>query len=114
MLSRIGLFGVAFGAVLLLGIAAPPAQAQGRGCEQRLDREQWQLQRQINRYGWYSRQAQWQRERIRELRENCGSPFNPFVQNRRRRGDGDHDRDDRRVRRYRWQYRDRDHDHDRD
>jgi hypothetical protein len=68
------------------------------GCGQRIRNEEWKLRRDIDRHGFYSRQARHDRQRIAELREGCR------VNQRHWRGDGD--RDDRRWR--------RDGDHDRD
>ncbi len=102
------LLSAALGGALLLGVSFLPsgtAQARDRDdhCFGRLRREEIKLDRDINRHGFFSRQAQHDRRKIRELRGQCR-----FEGRRFRRGDGDFDRDDRG--RHRGWDRDRDWD----
>jgi hypothetical protein len=96
--------------------------AQAADCRERVRNEEWKLQRDVNRHGFFSRQARHDRQRIAELREGCrvNHGWRDRDDRRWRRGDGDNDRDDRRWRRgdgdndrddRRWR---RDGDHDRD
>ncbi len=100
------------GAVLLGGILLPSATAQARDgddqCFQRIRNEEFKLQRDIDRHGFFSRQAEHRRAKVRELRERCA-----FGHRGRFRGDGDHDRDDRSFRNGRHRHRG-DGDNDRD
>jgi len=123
---KTSLLGAALGgAVLLGGILLPsvPAQARDRDdqCFRRIRNEESKLRRDIDRHGFFSRQAEHRREQIRGLRERCFLETNHrhfrgdrdrddgFF--RRRHGDGDHDRDDRSGWRHR-DHHDRDHDGD--
>ncbi len=105
---RAALLRAALGGAILLGGALLPsgtAQAQGRQqCFERLRREEWRLERDIERHGFRSRQAQRDRRRIHELRERCR-----FERRHDRRWDGDRDWDDRGRR---WRHRDWDRDRD--
>ena len=86
------LVAIALGAALMfLGATAARADNWDRGCDARIRKEQRDLQRDINRYGYYSRQAQRERAELRRAQENCRSHWY--------RRDGDRDRDG---------YRDRD------
>ncbi len=80
-LGKATLLAAALGGFLLLGSAAP-AQARDRDdkCAQRIRQTEAQLQREIQRHGEYSRQAQKRRHELEKAREGCR---------------GDHDRDDR-------------------
>ncbi len=89
------LVSAALGGALLLGVSFVPsgtAQARDRDdqCFERLRREESKLDRDANRHGFFSRQAQNDRRRIQQLRGQCR-----FEGRRFRRGDGDFDRDDR-------------------
>jgi len=112
------------GALLLGGITLMSTTAQARdrdrGCRD-VSKEERELQRNIQRYGYYSRQAEHDRRELARMRADC------WRNNRNNRGiwrgDGDNDRDDRRLRDLddRWHGRDnrrwRDRDgrwHDRD
>lgn len=111
---RTSLLGAALGgAVLLGGILLPsvPAQARDRDdqCFQRIRNEESKLQRDIDRHGFFSRQAEHRREKIRGLRERCFLGTN----HRHFRGDGDRDRDDGFFRNGRHRHHG-DGDHDRD
>ncbi len=92
---------IALGAALMfLGATAARADNWDRGCDARIRKEQRDLQRDINRYGFFSRQAQRERAELRRAQENCrGSWF---------RRDGNRDRDDR------WRHHDLDRDGYRD
>jgi hypothetical protein len=85
---------MALGGVL---IASTPAEARD-DCSNRIQREQRELNRAVQRYGYFSWQANERRREIRRLQSTCGG-FGGFFGNRDdrrwRRGDGDNDRDDR-------------------
>jgi len=82
---------IALGAALMfVGATAARADDWGRGCDARIRNEQRDLQRAINRYGYYSRQARRERAELRRAEEIC---------RRNWYRDGDRDRDG---------YRDRD------
>ena len=67
---RILLAGALGGALLFAG--AGVAQAHDRdGCFERIRREEWRLEREIRRHGYYSRQAQRRRHELFHLRERC-------------------------------------------
>src|SRR5712692_9955904 len=110
---RTALRTTALGAAVLLGgilLSGTTAQARDRDdrCFERIRNEERKLDRDIERHGRFSRQAEHDRQRIRELRAGCR------VQGRGwgwGRGDGDNDRDDRGRN---WHRRDRDRDRDRD
>lgn len=108
------------GAMVLGGALLPGGTARADDCYNRVRSEQWKLERDIQRHGYYSRQARHRRERILELRAGCR---NERRHDRRwdgdrwrhrdrdddwRRRDRDHDRDER------WHRREHDRDHDRD
>ena len=113
---KTALAGFSLGAAMLF---AGAGTARADNCFERLQREQWQLRREISRHGFYSNQARHRRERIEQLRWQC----NAFRNNDRRWDHGwrgrdrdwnrrwDRDRDHRWDNRWR---RDRDHDGDRD
>ncbi len=108
------------GAMLLGGMLFTSGTAQAADCRERIRNEEWKLQRDVNRHGFFSRQARHDRQRIAELREGCRAnhSWRDRDDRRWRRGDGDNDRDDRRWRRdgdhdrddrgRHWQHRDRD------
>jgi hypothetical protein len=114
---------IALGAALMfLGATAARADNWNRGCDARIRNEQRDLQRDINRYGFFSRQAQNERAELRRIQDSCrgngwfrgnGDRDRDWNRdNQWRRGDGDHDRDDRGHKRDRDRH-DRDGDHDR-
>ena len=115
-LRRVFLMGAMAAAFAFFGTGT----AQADNCRERIQREEFKLQRDIRNHGFYSRHAQRQREKIYRLRQQCGESFwgnngrwdrDHDRDNRWRRDrDRDHDRDDRRS----WRNRDRDRDHDRD
>jgi hypothetical protein len=83
---------MALGGVL---IASTPAEARDN-CSKQIQKEQRELNRAIQRYGYSSRQANEERREIRRLQSTCGGGFFGNRDDRRwRRGDGDNDRDDR-------------------
>jgi len=117
MSTRRWFLGFLLGAGLVaFGATAPPAQADS--CAQRIQRQEWNLQRDINRFGYGSWQVQNDRNNLDRLRYQCGYGYNNGGYNNNggfwgpngmlRRGDGDNDRDDRQ-----WRNRNRDWDHDR-
>jgi hypothetical protein len=61
----------AFGGFLLFGAAGNASAHDFDKCQRRIDKEEWKLQREINRHGFYSRQAEHQRHELREARERC-------------------------------------------
>ena len=71
----------ALGAAFLFA-SAGRAQAHDT-CVDRIHKEEHKLQRDINKHGYYSRQAQHRREQISRLRSQCGG----FRDNRRGRFD---------------------------
>ena len=74
-----------FGAFLLLGSVGPARAGDlDHECRERIHKAEAKLQREIDRHGEHSRQAEKRRHELEEARERCG-----------------HDRD-----------HDRDHDHD--
>ncbi len=42
-----------------------------KGWKSDIEKHEWKLQREINRHGFYSRQADHQRHELREARERC-------------------------------------------
>ncbi len=110
---------MALGGVL---IASTPAEARDN-CSKRIRKEQRDLNRAIQRHGFFSWQANEQRRQLRWAQESCRNFNNRDDRRwwrdrddrwhrdrdrddrRWRHGDGDHDRDDR------WR-RDRDHNRD--
>ncbi len=118
------LLSAALGGALLLGVSFLPsgtAQARDRDdqCFERLRREEIKLDRDVNRHGFFSHQAQNDRRKIQNLRGQCrfegrrfrhgDGDFDRDDRGRHRRGDGDGDRDDRPRH---WRQRDRDHHRD--
>ncbi len=109
---KAGLLSAALGGILLFGgAAATQARDRDDKCFERMRREEQKLDRDINRHGFNSRQAQHDREKLREARDRCRGESN----RRWRNGDGDRDgrwgRDRHRDRDDRW-HRDQDHDRD--
>ena len=121
------------GAVLLGGITLMSTTAQARdrdrGCRD-VSKEERELQRNIRRYGYYSRQAENDRRELARMRADCwrnngnnrgfwrGDGNNDLRRWRNRDGRW-HDRDNNRDRDNRWRrdrddWRHRDRDHDRD
>jgi hypothetical protein len=86
---------MALGGIL---IASTPAEARD-DCSKRIQKEQRELNRAVQRYGYSSRQANEERREIRRLQSTCGGFFGNRDDRRWRRGDGDNDRDDRTWRR---------------
>jgi hypothetical protein len=130
MVTKTKLAAIVLGAALML-LGAGAARADN--CDARIRNEQRDLQRTINRYGYFSRQAQSERAELRRIQDSCrgnswfrgngdrdrddrwgGRNRDWNRDNQWRRGDGDHDRDDRGHKRDRDRDRnDRDGDHDR-
>ena len=91
MLRHIKQVGIALGLLLMLGgPLAVTASAADRDCGERIAREQRELDRAIDRHGYYSRQAEHERREIAKLRAQCDAY--------RYRHDRDRDRDDYRYR----------------
>ena len=109
---RTALRTTALGAVVLLGgILLSGTTAQAADCRDRIRAEERELDRNISRHGYYSRQAQKDRRELQSMRASCGYGGGGWGGWGRRRGDGDNDRDDRRGN---WHRRDGDRDRDRD
>jgi hypothetical protein len=137
MLTKTKLAGMMLGAALLL---AGAGTARADDCNSRARKEQRDLNRAIEQHGFFSPQANRERNELRRIQNNCGWLNNrdwdrddsrwrrgdgdwDRDDSRWRRGDGDNDRDDRWVGRRGdgdrdrddrgWRDRDRDRDHDR-
>ncbi len=126
MYWRTALRTTALGAAMLLGgamLSGTTAQARDRDdrCFERIRNEERKLDRDIERHGRFSRQAEHDGQKIRDLREGCRVRGRGWGW---RRGDGDNDHDDRWRNRggdrdrddrgRNWHRRDRDRDRDRD
>jgi hypothetical protein len=72
MMTKAKLLGIALGAVMIFG-SASAARASGwsGGCEERIEHEQHELDRAIERHGYYSRQADHERRELDRLRDEC-------------------------------------------
>jgi hypothetical protein len=72
MMTKAKLLGIALGAVMIFG-GASSARASGWGgrCEERIEHEQHELDRAIERHGYYSRQADHERRELARLRDEC-------------------------------------------
>jgi hypothetical protein len=96
MISKTRLLGLALGAVFML---AGASSVQAQCSESRFRHEQWELERAINHHGYYSRQAQEERNELARLSERCDRRYYSSFRDRNRddrwRRDRDHDRDDR-------------------
>lgn len=111
MISKTKLLGLVLGAVFTL---AGASNAQAQCSESRFRHEQRELARAINHHGYYSRQAQEERNELAWLSAQCDRRYYSSFR-------GDRDRDDRwrrdrdrdRDGRHRWDG-DRDRDRDRD
>lgn len=86
----------AVGMLLWLG-AASPAEARHDRCFDRVRNEQWKLERDFRRHGFFSRQVQNRREKIFRLERSCSR--DAFRHRRNFRNDR-YDRFDRNNRRY--------------
>ena len=88
---KAGLAGISLGATALL-FGAGTAQADD--CFRRLQREEWQLHRDVARHGVFSRQARHRRENIERLRWQCSNfrGDRRFDRDWNRRWDRDDDR----------------------
>ncbi len=98
---KAGLAGLSFGAAVFF---AGAGTAQADDCFRRLQREEWQLHRDISRHGVFSRQARHRRESLERLRWQC-SNFRGDRRFDRRDRDWDRrhwDRDDDRRFHRRW------------
>jgi hypothetical protein len=97
------------GALATAFVLAGAGVAEANNCRDRIQREEYKLQRDIRRHGLFSHQARNRRAKIQRLRRQCGPSFFAWGDNRGH-GHGRWDRDDRR-----WRNRDRDdRRHDRD
>src|SRR5712692_3979868 len=102
-------------AVLLGGILLSGTTAQAADCRDRIRAEERELDRNIRRHGYYSRQAEKDRRELQSMRASCGYGGRGWGGWGRRRGDGDNDRDDRgRNWRHREWERERNEGRDRD
>jgi hypothetical protein len=88
MTIKAKLAAIVFGVALMsLGATAVQANDWDRGCEARIRKEQRDLDRDIYRYGYYSRQARRERAELRRLQERC----HRYYSDRDRDGYGDRD-----------------------
>jgi hypothetical protein len=62
---------VLLGGLVVLGGAATTFRAAD-DCYRRIDQQEYKLQRDIDRHGFHSRQADHDRQKLAELRERCG------------------------------------------
>jgi hypothetical protein len=82
MNAKIWLAGLALsGATLLGGATAAQAQYWDRGCSARVNQDQRDLNRAINNYGYYSRQARDERNELQRARANCSYGYNGYGYN---------------------------------
>lgn len=88
---RTTLLGAVLGGMVLLG-GASAAQARDN-CENRIRKEQRDLDRAIRKHGFYSRQANEERQELRRAQARCGFFDHGDRRWRRRDRDRDHDRD---------------------
>jgi len=88
------------GALATAFVLAGAGVAEANNCRDRIQREEYKLQRDIRRHGLFSHQARNRRAKIQRLRRQCGPSIFGW---RSDRGHGRWDRDDRR-----WRNRDRD------
>ena len=89
---KTALLTAAFGGFLLFG-AAGRAEAQDfYKCQRNIEKHEWKLQREINRHGFYSRQADHQRHELREARERCWRERERWERERNWHRDRDWDR----------------------
>jgi hypothetical protein len=98
MISKTKLLGLALGAVFTL---AGASNAQAQCNESRFRHEQRELARAINHHGYYSRQAQEERNELARLSAQCDRRYYSSFRSDRDRDDRwrrDRDRDDRRHR----------------
>lgn len=72
MLLRSALGGATLLGGMLLSSGVVQAHERDSRCFERIRREQWKLERDIERHGIFSRQAEHRRWRMRELRDRCG------------------------------------------
>jgi hypothetical protein len=73
MQSKVRLVGLALGAVLgtVLILGSAGAARAGDRCAKHIDHERQELNRAIARHGYWSRQAEHDRQEIARLREEC-------------------------------------------
>lgn len=91
---KMALLTAAVGGFLLFGAAGRADAHDFDKCQRRIDKEEWKLQREINRHGFYSRQAEHQRHELREARERCWRDRERWeCEHGRRDRDRDWDRD---------------------
>lgn len=68
MTTKAKLLGLALGLAALISI---PSAAQARDCEDRIRHEEHELDRAVAKHGYYSRQAEHERNEIARLRAQC-------------------------------------------
>ena len=69
MTTKVKLLGLALGLATMISI---PSAAQARDCWDRIHHEEHELDRAIARHGYYSRQADHERQDLARLRAQCG------------------------------------------
>ncbi len=71
ILWKIGLATALAGGFLLLGGAATARAEDYNSCRRNVEKWEYRLDRDTNRHGYYSRQANHDRPELAETRENC-------------------------------------------
>jgi len=71
MLRKTAVVAVLFGGLLAIGGAMTAARADD-DCYRKIDKQEYKLQRDIERHGFNSRQADRDRRELAEMRERCG------------------------------------------
>jgi hypothetical protein len=69
MTTKAKLLGLALGLAATISI---PSAAQARDCRDRIHHEEHELDRAIAKHGYYSRQAEHERQELARLRALCG------------------------------------------
>jgi len=69
MFRKFRLFGAIITAALIFGSAS--AAFADRGCEQRIERAQYRLDRAVENHGFWSSEARFRRQELRQARDEC-------------------------------------------
>jgi len=69
MIRNFKLFGAIVIAALMFGTAG--TAFADRGCERRVDHAQYKLDRAVEQHGFFSREARFRREQLRQARDEC-------------------------------------------
>ena len=74
MFSRAKILGIGLGVILALGAAGTSRAANWRrDCDRKIDHEQRELDRAVERHGRWSHQAEHERRELDRLYEKCGN-----------------------------------------